>query len=53
MEYSVDTSAIIEGWMRDFPPDIFPNAWKKIEKLINDGILVATEEVLYELKKKA
>lgn len=52
MKYSIDTSAIIEGWTRDFPPDIFPHVWTKTETLINDGILVATEEVLFELRKK-
>lgn len=52
MEYSIDTSALIEGWIRDFPPDTFPNAWKNIEELINDGVLAATEEVMFEIKKK-
>ena len=52
MEYSVDTSAIIEGWIRDFPPDVFPHAWMKIEELIDDRALVATEEVLIELERK-
>ena len=52
MKYSVDTSAIIEGWTRGFPPDVFPPVWAKIEELIDDGVLRATEEVLYELEKK-
>ena len=52
MKYSVDTSAIIEGWIRSFPPDLAPHAWMKIEESINDGLLVASEEVLIELEKK-
>ena len=52
MKYSVDTSAIIEGWVRDFPPDLAPHAWMKIEESIDDGVLVASEEVLIELEKK-
>ena len=52
MEYSIDASALIETWFRDFPPDLFPNVWIKIEKLIDDGVLVASEEVLYEIEKK-
>ena len=51
-KYSVDTSTLIEGWMRDFPPDILPSAWRKIEELIDDDILVATEEVLFEIERK-
>jgi hypothetical protein len=52
LKYSVDTSAIIEGWIRDFPPDVAPHAWMQIEESIDDGVLVASEEVLIELEKK-
>jgi len=52
LKYSVDTSVIIEGWTRDFPPDVFPHMWAKIEELIDDGVLLASEEVLIELEKK-
>ncbi len=52
MGYSIDTSAIIEGWTRDFPPDVFPYVWAKIEWLIDNGVLLASEEVLVELERK-
>ncbi len=52
MKYSVDTSAIIETWVRGFPPDVFPALWKNLENLINEGSLIASEEVLVELEKK-
>jgi len=52
LNYSVDTSAIIEGWTRGFPPDVFPQVWVKIEGLIDDGVLLASEEVLIELERK-
>jgi hypothetical protein len=52
LKYSIDTSAFLDGWARYYPPDVFPPVWEKIDKLIDDGILVATEEVLYELEKK-
>lgn len=52
MIYSIDTSALIEGWIREIPPDIFYSVWEKIEILIDDGKLVATEEVLFDLEKK-
>ncbi len=52
MKYSIDTSAILDGWRRYYPPDVFPQVWSKLDELINDGILIATEEVLLELEKK-
>lgn len=50
--YSIDTSAILDGWVRNYPPDVFPPAWIKLGKLITEGILIATEEVLFDLKRK-
>jgi hypothetical protein len=52
MKYSVDTSSILDGWNRYWPPDVFPGFWKKVDEAIDDGRMVATEEVLGELKKK-
>lgn len=52
MIYSIDTSAILDGWVRHYPPDVFPALWDRIDELIIDGKLRATEEVLFELKKK-
>ena len=52
MKYSIDTSAIIEGWFRLFPPDIVPGFWEGIDELIRNGELRATEEVLTELERK-
>lgn len=52
MKYSIDTSAILDGWVRYYPPDIFPSLWKKLDGLIKEGQLRATEEVLVELERK-
>ena len=52
MKYSIDTSAILDGWQRYYPPDVIPGLWEKLEELIDKGDLIATEEVLIELKKK-
>ena len=52
MKYSIDTSALLDAWVRGFPPDVMPGLWKQLEELIDNGQLIATEEVLYELKKK-
>jgi len=52
LTYSIDTSALLDGWQRYYPPDVFPGLWKRIDELIEAGELVATEEVLIELEKK-
>jgi len=52
VKYSIDTSALIEGWYRRFPPDIVPGFWDNLDELIQNGNLKATEEVLVELEKK-
>ena len=52
MRYSIDTSALLDGWRRHYPPDTFPGLWEKIDGLIDAGDLRATEEVLHELEKK-
>jgi len=50
--YSLDTSGLLDGWVRHYPPKTFTNLWLSIEKLIEDGFLRATEEVLGELSKQ-
>lgn len=52
MIYSIDTSAILDAWVRWYPPDVFSSLWQNIERLIEDGSLRATEEVRVELEKK-
>lgn len=52
MRYSVDASILIEGWRRQFPPDVVPGLWDGLDELIKSGDLRATEEVLYELDRK-
>jgi len=52
LKYSIDTSAFLDGWVRYYPPDTFPGLWLRIEELIEEGHLRATEEVLHELEKK-
>lgn len=52
VRYSLDTSALLNAWQRNYPPDVFPTLWDNLDGLINDGILIATEEVLVELEKK-
>ena len=51
-KYCIDTSALMDGWVRYYPRDIWPGLWTKLDMLIQEGRLFATEEVLRELKKK-
>ncbi|HUR17007.1 MAG TPA: DUF4411 family protein [Candidatus Limnocylindrales bacterium] len=48
--YVFDTSALVEAWVRLYPPRRFPALWENIDELINDERAVAPHEVLEELK---
>lgn len=52
MRYSIDTSALLDGWRRYYPPDVFPDVWTGIEDLIEQGEIRASEEVFVELEKR-
>lgn len=52
LQYSIDTSALLDAWVRWYPPDIFSRLWENIDALIDEGNLIASEEVLVELEKK-
>ncbi|MGC8907013.1 MAG: DUF4411 family protein [Desulfomonilaceae bacterium] len=42
----MDTSGLLDGWRRYYPPDVFPLVWTRLDELINAKILVASQEVL-------
>ena len=50
--YCIDTSSFVHAWRRAYPPKRFGGLWVAIDKLIDDGRLVATIEVYLELRKK-
>ena len=50
--YCIDTSSLVHAWRRAYPPKRFSGLWVAIDKLIEDGRLIATIEVYLELKKK-
>ncbi|MDE2793566.1 MAG: DUF4411 family protein [Gemmatimonadota bacterium] len=52
MRFSIDTSAILDGWTRHYPREAFPGLWRHLEELIRSGDLRASEEVRHELEKK-
>lgn len=50
--YSIDTSSLMQGWQRAYPPQLFPRLWAAVDELIECGRLKATIEVYYELQRK-
>lgn len=52
IRYSLDTSALLDGRARYYPPDVFPKLWQNFEQLVRDGGIKASEMVRYELEKK-
>lgn len=46
--YSVDTSAMIDGLERYYPPDVFPAVWVKVDELVDAGRFLISEEVYKE-----
>lgn len=50
--YCIDTSALIHGWVRAYPPDVLPAFWDRLSELFEANILYAPIDVLIELEKK-
>ena len=50
--YSIDTSALIDWWVRYYPPRAFGGLVPRMEQLILDGRLRASREVEEELKRQ-
>ena len=48
----MDTSAWIDGWHRDYPPDVFPSIWDFLDGAILLGTIISTEEVYKETQVK-
>jgi hypothetical protein len=53
MIYCIDTSAWLDGWVRDYPKDVFPSLWDKLAECAANGVLRSSEEVYVELEKKS
>ena len=50
--YSIDTSALLDGLERFYPEAVFPALWEQVDALIDEGRLLASEEVWEEAKKR-
>ena len=49
IRYSIDTSALINWWVEDYSPVVFPGLLPKMEELIGQGRLRAARSVKDEL----
>ena len=49
MRWCFDTSALIEPWVRRYPPDVFAPVWDHLVRLVDDGEVIAPSDVLLEL----
>lgn len=52
IHYCFDTSALLDAWTRNYPPDVFPQLWRAIEDGISTEQMFAADEVRVELAKK-
>src|SRR5688572_17025014 len=51
--YCVDTSSLLEAWVRSYRPKNWPSFWERLERLIADGRCVIPEEVGTEIEDDA
>ena len=52
MPFSLDTSGILDAWVRHYPPDVFPTIWTRMVESAKSGEIVVIEEVFRELERK-
>jgi predicted nucleic acid-binding protein len=52
MNYCMDSSALLDGWRRHYPPDIVPDLPEMLHSLVVEGRLLIPEDVVKELAKK-
>lgn len=52
MIFCLDTSAWLDGWVRDYPEEVFPSLWEKLAECVASGQVRCSEEVYVELEKK-
>ncbi len=50
--YTIDTSALLDGWSRYYPPTVFPALWEKVESAIEQDVIGMSREAYDEILKK-
>ena len=52
MAFSLDTSGLLDAWVRHYPPDVFPGVWSLMEAAVAAGEIFVIDEVVRELERK-
>lgn len=52
LQFSIDTSSLIQAWSRAYPLDTFPTFWDKMSGIVGQGVIITPDVVLDELKRK-
>ena len=52
MASSLDTSGLLDAWVRHYPPDVFPGVWSLMEAAVAAGEIFVIDEVVRELERK-
>lgn len=52
MAFSLDTSGLLDAWVRHYPPDVFPRIWALMDAAIAANEIFIIDEVLRELERK-
>jgi hypothetical protein len=52
MPFSLDTSGLLDAWVRYYPPDVFPTIWTHMERASKQGEIFVIDEVFEELGRK-
>jgi hypothetical protein len=50
--FCFDTSAILDAWVRHYPPDVFATIWERMDQAARAGQIFVIDEVVTELKRK-
>lgn len=50
-EYAIDSSSLIEGLRKTYPKEVFPSLWSKVGEEIENGKIIAPDEVKRELEE--
>lgn len=53
MKWCFDTSALIEPWVRHYPPDLFPRLWEALREMAAAGVIGAPVDVRIELERQS
>lgn len=52
MKWCFDTSALIEPWVRHYPPDVFSPIWTRLAELAKSNVIAAPEDVRIDLEQQ-